>query len=177
MKKIIQWIDSVLAFALITLMIIIVLDVSWQVFTRFIIQRPSSFTEELATFLLIWIGLLGASYALRTKSHLGIDVFTYKLKGVKKCIVDIFVYSCVFIFALFVMVIGGLRLVQLTFTLNQISAAMNINMGYVYLVIPISGMLMMFYSLLFIIDAVLIRMGRSSELSLDDANRFASSID
>ena len=177
MMRITQWIDTVLAHTLIVLMVVIVLDVSWQVITRFILQRPSSFTEELATFLLIWIGLLGASYALRTKSHLGIDVLTYKLKGVKRCVVDIIVYMFVFVFALFVMLIGGLQLVQLTFTLNQMSAAMNISMGYVYLVIPLSGMLMMFYSLLFIKEAVIIWMGLSPKQTHKDTHRIVSSID
>ena len=154
MQKITSWIDSVLANILIVLMSIMVIDVSWQVFTRFILRDPSSFTEELAIFLLIWIGVLGASYALRTRAHLGIDILTFRLRGVKKNVVEIIVYCCVFGFTLSVMVIGGLKLVLLTFNLNQISAAMGIKMGYIYLVIPLSGVLMMFYALVFIINAV-----------------------
>ena len=107
------------------------------------------------SFLLIWIGLLGGSYALRTKSHLGIDILTYRLKGAKKYGVDIFVYTCVFAFAFFVMVMGGIRLVRITLTLNQISAAVGIRMGYIYLVIPLSGALIMFYSLTFIQNGIL----------------------
>lgn len=155
-------VDKALANMLIVLMAIMVLDVSWQVITRFILRDPSSFTEELATFLLIWIGLLGASYALRTKSHLGIDVLTFRLKGVKKYLVEIFVYGCVFSFALFIMVLGGLRLVLLTFNLHQISAATGIKMGYIYLVLPISGILIMFYSLVFISNVVSVWSGRSA---------------
>ncbi len=56
----------------------IVLVVTWQVFSRFIIQSPSSFTEELSRFLLIWIGILGAAYAYKTKAHLGLDLFVEK---------------------------------------------------------------------------------------------------
>ena len=57
-------------------------------------------------------------------------------------------------FAFFIMIIGGIRLVQLTFTLNQISAALGIKMGYVYLVIPLSGLLIIYYSLRFILNAI-----------------------
>ena len=98
------------------LMAVMVVDVTWQVLTRFILKNPSAFTEELAGFLLIWIGLLGASYAYYTKAHLGIDVLTYKLTGFKKQVVEILINLIVLGFAFFVMVIGGLRLVNLTFT-------------------------------------------------------------
>ncbi len=145
-------INRIIEVILIGLMAAMVLDVIWQVFTRFILRHPSSFTEELAGFLLIWIGVLGACYALRTRAHLGIDILTFKLKGIKKQFTEIIVYSLVIAFALFVMVIGGFRLVKLTLALNQISPALGIKMGYVYFVIPLSGILMIYYSIGFIID-------------------------
>ncbi|MFC1620199.1 TRAP transporter small permease [Candidatus Neomarinimicrobiota bacterium] len=146
MEKFTAFITKVLAWILVALMSAIVLDVIWQVFTRFIIRDPSSITEELAGFLLIWIGLLGASYALYTRAHLGIDVLTAKLEGIQRYLVGLLVNGVVLLFALFVLVIGGSRLVNLTFTLHQISPAMGIPMGYVYLVLPITGTLMMFFS-------------------------------
>ena len=75
-------------------------------------------------------------------------------KGVKKQIVAIVVQTLIFLFALIIMVIGGLRLVQITFFLNQISAALGIKMAYIYLVLPISGCLIMYYSLYFIVKAL-----------------------
>ncbi len=150
--KLIGGIDLVLSRFLITLMALIVLAVTWQVFTRFIIQDPSSYTEELARFLLIWIGVLGGAFALRTRAHLGIDLITQRVgeKGRKR--IQITVYSTVILFAFFVMVIGGIRLVNITFSLNQISAAMGIRMGYIYTVLPLSGILMIVYSLLLLFD-------------------------
>ena len=84
MQKLTQIITKVLEIVLIILMTGIVIDVTWQIFTRFILRDPSSYTEELAGFLLIWIGLLGASYALYTKVHLGIDILTSKLVGFRR---------------------------------------------------------------------------------------------
>jgi TRAP-type C4-dicarboxylate transport system permease small subunit len=52
------------------------------------------------------------------------------------------------------MVGGGLRLVQLAFQLQQISAAMGIRMGYVYLALPLSGLFMTFFSAAAIADVV-----------------------
>jgi len=153
MQKFTQVITKVLEIVLIILMAGIVIDVTWQIFTRFILRDPSSFTEELAGFLLIWIGLLGASYALYTKVHLGIDILTSKLVGVRRKISTISIYILVLLFALFIPVIGGMKLVTITFTLKQISPAMGIPMGSVYLVLPITGILMIYYSIVFIILA------------------------
>lgn len=154
MQKITKIITEILRIVLITLMSVIVIDVTWQVFTRFIMKDPSSFTEELAGFLLIWIGLLGASYALYTKAHLGIDILTTKLNGIRKKTVEIIIPVIVFLFTLFILVIGGIRLVNITFTLNQISPAIGIPMGYVYLVLPITGVLMMYYSVASIVNVI-----------------------
>jgi len=154
MEKLTKLITKILEVVLIALMSIIVLDVTWQIFTRFILQDPSSYTEEFAGFLLIWIGLLGASYALYTKAHLGIDILMTKIKGTQRRVVEIVIYTIVLIFAFFILVFGGIRLVNITFTLNQISAAMGIPMGYVYLVLPLTGSLMIYYSIVFIINAI-----------------------
>lgn len=154
MQKLTKTITKVLGVLLTILMAIMVLDVTWQVLTRFILRNPSPFTEELAGFLLIWIGLLGASYAYYTRAHLGIDVLTYKLTGVKKQVFEVVINLIVLAFAFFVMVIGGMRLVNLTFTLNQISPALGIKMGYVYLVIPSAGVLVFYFAIYFIVEAI-----------------------
>ena len=154
MKTLTRIITRILSAVLVLLMSVMVLDVTWQVFTRFILRDPSDYTEELAGFLLIWIGLLGASYAYFVKAHLGIDVLTSRLSGVKRQISEILVAGIVFLFALFLLVFGGWRLVDLTFTLKQISPVMGIPMGYVYLVLPLTGILFMYYSVYFVVETI-----------------------
>ena len=155
MYRLVKWVDTGLSWVLIFLTIVMVLDVSWQVFTRFIMKDPSSFTEELATFLLIWIGLLGSAYALRQKAHLGIDIMTIKMKPETRYVWEFLIYSVVIIFSVLVLIWGGFRLVNITLYLNQISAALRIKMGYVYSVVPITGFLMIFYSIFFMVEAYL----------------------
>ncbi len=144
--------DIILKWLLVFIMAAMTLNVLWQVFSRFILQNPSSITEELARYMLIWLGILGASYVSGQKMHLAIDLLSAKLKGKNKAILEIIIQVLIFLFSLFVMVIGGFRLVQITLTLNQISAALQIPLGYVYTIIPISGIIMMFYSVTFIIE-------------------------
>ena len=155
LKTIRHKIDFTLKWILVFIMAAMTINVLWQVFTRFILQDPSSFTEELARYMLIWIGILGASYVAGQKMHLAIDLLSTKLNAKNKLILDIVIELFIFLFSLFVMVIGGIRLVNITLTSNQISAALQVPLGYVYTVVPISGLLMMFYSLSFIIEDLL----------------------
>ena len=157
-------IDKLLELALIILMGANVINVLWQVFTRFILKDPSSFTEELARYLLIWVGLLGASYAAGKKMHLAIDVVLQTIKNKKKIWAEICIQVSIFLFSFFVMVVGGLRLVTITLTLNQISAALRIKLGYVYLVLPLSGILTMFYVSVYIIERIRALSGKKLEV-------------
>lgn len=153
-----QRIDRLLELLLGSLLALMVLDVTWQILTRFLPMSPSSYTEELARYLLVWIGILGAAYAYRKKSHLGIDLLTNALPEKVRKKVQLLTVSLCFTFAAAVMVFGGVQLVLLTFELDQLSAALNIPMGYVYVVIPLSGALIC----LFCIDQLLQLLGAAS---------------
>ncbi|MGI6454589.1 MAG: TRAP transporter small permease [bacterium] len=154
MKRMMLVVDSLIKWLVIVLMGISVINVLWQVFTRYVLNNPSSWTEELARYMLIWVSFLGAAYAVRLKMHLSIDVLTENLSGGSKVYSQMFVQMCIFLFALFVMVIGGIRLVNLTLSLNQISAALHVKLGYVYLIVPLTGLLIMFYSAVFFMENV-----------------------
>jgi TRAP-type C4-dicarboxylate transport system permease small subunit len=145
-------VDRGLEMAVQTAMGTLVIVVLWQVFTRFILRDPSSWTEELARYLLIWVGLLGAAYAAGKKMHLALDLLPGKLTGARARRLDIFIELCAFAFALFALVIGGFRLVMVTLVLGQTSAALQIPIGYVYLVVPISGLLIMFYAVYRVVE-------------------------
>ncbi|MEM1117176.1 MAG: TRAP transporter small permease [Bacteroidota bacterium] len=138
--------DRVLAAVLVGLTVVMVLTVTWQVATRFLLNEPSSYTEELATYLLLWISLLGAAYALRQRAHLGIDVVVTRLSPEARKRARIASYAVVALFAIVTLVVGGGILVNVTFELGQRSAAFQVPVGYVYLVLPISGLLMVWYA-------------------------------
>ena len=138
-------VNYILSRFVILIMSVLVIDVLWQVASRYIMREPSSWTDELAGFLLIWVGLFGAAYATGKKDHLAIDLLPRKLEPAKRKHLDLFINILIALFALIVMVIGGIRLVFITFKLNQISSALEIPIGYVYLVVPISGLFIMYY--------------------------------
>jgi len=128
------------------------ISVLWQVFSRYVLQDPSNWTDELVRFLFMWVGLLGAAYITGKRMHLAIDILPARSNFENQKKLNILIYSLVALFSLFVMVVGGIRLVYITLTLNQISPTLEVPLGYVYLVVPISGVFIVYYSILNIIN-------------------------
>lgn len=145
--------DRLLGRTLVLLMLMLVFCVTWQVCSRYLLQAPGSWTEELARFLLIWIGLLGGAYAYRTRAHMGIDVLAGKLAASGRLTLRLVIALIVLFFSLVVMVAGGLQLVLVTAELQQFSAALGLPMASVYSVIPISGLIIAIYAVQEMIDA------------------------
>jgi TRAP-type C4-dicarboxylate transport system permease small subunit len=139
--------DRVLEAALFVSLSAMTLAVLWQVVSRFVLRDPSSITEELARFLMMWVGLLGATYAVGQGLHPSVGGVHFALsrvlplggltRGMPRLLVGAF--------AALVLLAGGLELVRLTLELNQTSAALRLPLGWVYAVLPVSGLLLLLY--------------------------------
>ncbi|MDN3670657.1 TRAP transporter small permease [Echinicola jeungdonensis] len=133
---------------LIIIMALMVINVTWQVLSRYVVMSPSSFTDELARFLLIWLGLLGAAYVAGHNEHLAIDILPQKLTGKAKDKLMIFIHFIIICFAIPVMIFGGSNLVYITYILGQKSTTLQVPLAYIYTIIPISGLLILLYQIL-----------------------------
>lgn len=140
-------IDKTIRQLLIVLMSAIVIDVLLQVISRYLFRSPLGFTDELAGYLLIWLGLLGAAYATGEKQHLAIDLLSAKLSGPNQKRLELFISFLVICFGFGVLVIGGSWLIYTSFLLGQISASLEVPLGYIYLIVPISGILIVYYTI------------------------------
>lgn len=142
-NKIDYWLGMFLAL----LMAIMTIDVLWGVFTRYALGHQASWSEELARFLLIWIGILGAAYASGQNMHLAIDLLSPKLEkdGQKK--LKGLIRIIIILFAVAVLIVGGFRLIYVTHVLGQTSPALQIPMTIVYAAIPLAGLLVVYYKL------------------------------
>lgn len=143
----IRLLDKLLKVLVTSCMALMVIVVTWQVVSRYALGDPSQWTEEVARMLLIWVGLLGGVYAYREKAHLGLDLLHQKVGAVGKRRLDIITDISCGLFALGVLVVGGGSLVQLTWELKQTTAALGIPMAWVYSVLPLSGVLIVYYSI------------------------------
>ena len=145
MKQIRIKVNKIIGRFLVLILVGMVLNVIWQVFTRFFTSSPSAFTNELARYLMIWLGILGAAYISGKQEHVAIDFFVKKLNNSLRRFIDRFVLLSILSFAFFVMIIGGINLVYITLKLEQYSPSLQIPLALVYSIIPISGLLIIFY--------------------------------
>lgn len=134
----------ILSFCSIALLLLVT-SVTWQVFSRYVLNDPSSFTDELARYLMIWFGLLGASYLFGKNGHLAITLFIHSIgrKYQKPSYILIHLTSLSFVFL--AMIKGGIQLMGRT--TMQFSPALQIPMSYVYFILPLAGSLMCIYIL------------------------------
>lgn len=147
MDKVIMGLERILATFCVVLCVGLVISVVWQVFSRYVLNDPSTVTDELARFLFIWVGLVGAAYGLAKKRHLAIDLLLIKLENNPKNYkaLQMFINIVSLLFISIVMCYGGGKLVISTIAAGQISPVLGIEMGLVYLALPISGLFMIVF--------------------------------
>ncbi|WP_396589455.1 TRAP transporter small permease [Allomuricauda sp. R78024] len=138
-------VDNILSKVLVAIMAVMVINVLYQVFSRYVLGNPSSFTDELARYLMIWLGILGAAYVSGRNMHVSINVLPSKFDEKTQKKLKQLVSLLIVLFCIFALVIGGIRLVYMTYVLEQYSPALRLPLAVVYLVIPISGLLIIFY--------------------------------
>jgi TRAP-type C4-dicarboxylate transport system permease small subunit len=131
--------------AIVTLFAVLTGAVFAQVVARYVFNQPPAWTEELARFCQVWIILLASSICVRKGSHLAVDYLGPALSPQARRIVAFFTGLLIALYSL-VVVIWGIRL-ALIGTL-QTSPAVQLNMGWVYLIFPLAGGLMLLETVL-----------------------------
>ncbi|ASN06278.1 TRAP transporter small permease [Virgibacillus necropolis] len=137
MQRIIAYINIGMKHFLNILLAVLVTSVFLQVIFRFVLNSPLAWTEELARYCLVWLTFLGAAYAMALKQHIGVEFFTNLFPEVGKKIL----YVCATLVSLmfFIIIIyQGFNLA--TSAMSQMSPALQIPMGLIYMVLPISGL-------------------------------------
>ena len=133
---------SILSLINLILIISLLLIVLWQVASRYLLNDPSTVSEELARIFLMWLGPIGAAYVYAFREHMAIDLLPQSLEGKNKQRLQIVITLISAFFAL-IMIKGGCAIVSNAFTLSQKTAVLGISMGYVYIAIPLGGILML----------------------------------
>ena len=147
MKQIRSQLDKIIELLLVSILSAMVINVLWQIITRYFSASPSSFSDELARYLMIWLGLIGSAYVSGKKEHVSIDYFLKKLNHKKRILLNRLIDFIILFFSFFVMIIGGGHLVFVTIKLEQLSPSLQIPLGFVYSVIPLSGLIIIFYQI------------------------------
>jgi len=125
--------------------IVLIVAAALQVVSRFVFNSPISWTDEVCIFSMVWMGMIGAAYAVRTGSHIKVDLLPNSIGPQAARMLYRVLLLFVLLFA-FVMLRYGSALVA--GNMRQISAALKVPMGYIYLCFPLSGILMLYYTIL-----------------------------
>ena len=132
--------------------LVMVVLTCWQVFTRYILGNPSSWSEELVSYMFAWMSLLGASLVTSERGHMNIPILVERAgPGAQKllmCVGELIA----FLFSAVILVFGGVQIANLA--MGQMTSSLGVPIGIFYVVLPLSGVLNMVYTALNIADIV-----------------------
>jgi TRAP-type C4-dicarboxylate transport system permease small subunit len=126
------------------LLIIMVVVVFLQVIFRFLITIPLSWSEEVSRYIMVWTTFLGAALAVEKKAHPYVEVLVNLLPLTIRIPMNILIICLCCVFYAILVFYGTMFV---TTSVMQPSAALEIPMGYVYIVIPVGGILLILNSL------------------------------
>lgn len=131
------WMDKILSIACAVLLTFMTVLVLIQVFSRYILNSPVAFTEELVRYSLIWTGFIGAAYAFSTREHMSLTLIRDKFTGKAHTALLVVIDGLILLMAIFVFTIGGFKLA--VSASREFSALLGIPRSLVYSIAPISG--------------------------------------
>lgn len=122
----------------------------WQVFTRYILQNPSSWSEELVSYLFAWMALFGASLVVGERGHMNIPIVVERMGEKGRKFFAIFAELVALVFSGVILVYGGIQITSLA--MGQMTSSLGLPIGVFYIILPLSGVLNIVYTILNIVD-------------------------
>lgn len=147
-----KWMDKIIMGACVVLFGLMVIVGSYQIITRYFFNKPSTVSEELLTFSFVWMALLASAYVFGIRDHMRMGFLADKIEGKGRIVLDIVIEILILVFALLTLVWGGSAIMQLS--MQQMTASLGVPMGYIYTILPVSGVAIVVYSILNIIDMI-----------------------
>lgn len=99
------------------------------------------FTHELVNYLLIWVGLIGASIGVREKTHLGVDILINAFEPKTQKIVVVATFWLSALFTLTIAILGYQHVTDIL-AFGQVSPELEVPLYIPRLLIPIAFGLM-----------------------------------
>ena len=136
MLKIKAGIMRVLSIVIIFLFAFMTVIGTYQIVTRYFFNKPSTVSEELLTYSFTWMALLASAYVFGKRDHMRMGFLADKLTGPARKVLELCIDALTFALAAVVLVYGG------------ISASLRVPMGYIYVIVPVTGVLIMIFSVM-----------------------------
>ena len=124
--------------------LVMVVLTCWQVLTRYVLNSPSSWSEELVSYMFAWMSLLGASIVTAERGHMNIPILVEKTSPMMQkffaCLSEVIAF----------LAYGGYQIANLA--MGQMTSSLGVPIGVFYIVLPLCGLLNMVYTVLNIAD-------------------------
>ncbi|MCI8949220.1 MAG: TRAP transporter small permease [Lachnospiraceae bacterium] len=122
----------------------------WQVLTRYLLKNPSSWSEELVSYLFAWMSLLGASLVTSERGHMNIPALVERMPKKVQTGFAVFSEAVAFLFSAVILLYGGFQITSLA--MGQMTSSLGVAIGIFYFVLPLCGVLNMIFTVLNILD-------------------------
>jgi len=139
MKKMLEALNAVV---LLCMFVIVMLSVVFRV----VVAVPASWTEELAQYTLIFLAFIGAAAVMRDERHIAITVFADRLRRGPRRVLNI-VNRLLMLPFFVIFAIGAFDNMRMNWEVELPTVAW-MTIGYMYLVVFLSGLVMIFYLLM-----------------------------
>jgi TRAP-type C4-dicarboxylate transport system permease small subunit len=143
MSRFFDLVEKALDAILILMMVVMGSSIFIQVFSRYIVNRPTSWSEELARYLFVWITFLGGAVVIRKRRHVDVSFLTDRLPRRVTAVLYLIADLAV-LFFLGALAWAGFGITGVAH--RQLSAAMEFPMSFAYGAMPV-GAVLMFLSL------------------------------
>lgn len=150
MEGIRKGLDKLILFICVVLFMLMTVVGTYQILVRYVFKSPSTISEELISYSFAWMSMFAASYIFGKRDHMRMVFFIEKFTKNAQRTVAVITELVILLFALGVLIGGGSYITSLSMT--QMTPALKISMGYIYLVIPVCGVMTSIYSILNIVD-------------------------
>lgn len=150
METSIKGLTKVVGWLCMLLFTVLVMTTTWQVFSRLVLDSPVTWSEELAKIVFVWLSFLGSAFVYGERGHMAVEFLARKFSPAGEKAVAIFTHAISLVFAVMVLVWGGINAAMNAWTQNL--TALPVNMGSVYLVIPVAGVVMAIYAIYHMIE-------------------------
>lgn len=144
-----------------------------QVVMRYVFSSGIPWVNELSQYLAIWMLLPLAAVLIREDDHIKISVLVDRFSGTTIHRIAVAELLVIFLFGLGFTYAGSVYALESGF--RSVSPSLGIEMFWIYIILPISGVLFCFYTIVRIAeilsqtrDEIATELGRASEITTGD---------
>jgi TRAP-type C4-dicarboxylate transport system permease small subunit len=144
--------SKILKYILVFTFVLLIITVLLQIFSRYVLTVTIPWTEDGARLILIVITFLGTAVALRDNEHIAITFLFKRIPTKYKNYVNIFINLIILFFLIF-FIKGSLEMTSMNWVLPIVSFP-KLKIGYIYIILPISAFLMVYFLIIKILNDV-----------------------